>query len=328
MITGSRFSSLYVNPSVGPGPTLAISGSTLDGTLDPQNGLTGFVIHESPEITITDSTITHTGVGMHGVGTTPLSVRLDRLTYAENTGPLRFGNNAEVAILDSVFSANPTRALYAEGDSVWTITGSTFVNNVVDGNAGGAIVVEDAAIVAIDNSTFSGNSFSVDAAGDGARGAAIGFRNGDGLRIDLRHVTIVPPFIMPVGVQGTAVGGVGGTGEVTLNIDNSIVAGSCRLDAGALHHAGGNVESPFDSCGFGAGNQVGIDDDDLALGTLGNYGGNTPTIVPGDGSVAIDAAAIDTCTAFDQRGFARPAGGPCDVGAIEVEGVEVLFGTD
>lgn len=325
LITGSRFSSLYVNPPTEPGPTIAISGSTLDGALDAGNGLTGFVIHHSPDITITSSTITHTGVGMHASGTPPLTMRLDRLTYAENAAPLRFSSNAEVAILDSVFSANPTRALYAEGNSDWTITRSSFVNNVVDGNAGGAIVVEDAAIMAIDNSTFSGNSFNVDAAGDGARGAAIGFRNGDGLRIDLRHVTIDRPFIMPVGIEGTAVGGYGGTGEVTLNIDNSIVSGSCRLDAGALHHAGGNVESPANSCGFGGGNQVGVDDDDLGLGTLGEHGGYTPTIVPGNDSVAIDAAGIDICTVLDQRGFARPVDGPCDVGAVEVEGVDVLF---
>ena len=324
-ISGSRVSSLYVNPSVGPGPTIAISGTTLDGSLDPDNNLTGFVIHESPGITMTDSAVIHTGTGMHAAGTPPLNLRLERFTYSDNPTPLRFGNNAEIAILDSVFSDNPTRAIYAEGDSVWSIAGSSFVNNVVDGNAGGAIVVEDATTMTVENSTFAGNSFSVDAAGDGARGAAIGFRNGDGLRIDLRHVTIVPPFIMPVGIEGTAVGGYGGTGEATLNIDNSIVAGSCHLDAGALHHARGNVESPADSCGFGAGNDVGVDRDDLALASLGDNGGSTPTFLPGDNSVAIDAANNDSCTAFDQRGFARPAGGPCDAGAVEVEGTEVLF---
>ncbi|MET0230546.1 MAG: choice-of-anchor Q domain-containing protein, partial [Rhodanobacteraceae bacterium] len=110
-----------------------------------------------------------------------------------------------------------------------------------------------------------------------------------------------------------------------VNIGNSIVSGSCRLDAGALHHASGNVESPGNGCGLGGGNQVGVDADDLALGALGNYGGNTPTLVPGTGSVAIDNASNDQCTAYDQRGFARPVEGPCDVGAVEVEGVDVLF---
>ncbi|MET0229889.1 MAG: right-handed parallel beta-helix repeat-containing protein, partial [Rhodanobacteraceae bacterium] len=243
-IAGTHFSSLYVNPSVGPGPTVEISGSTLDGSLDPDDTLTGFVIHESSGISVTDSTITRTGVGMHASGTPPLTIRLDRVTYAENPLPFRFGDNADIAIIDSVFRDNPVRAIYAEGDSTWTITGSSFIDNLVDGNAGGAIVVEDAVEIAIDNSTFSGNTFAADAAADGARGAAIGFRNGTGLRIDLAHVTIDRPFIVPVGIEGTAVGGYGGTGEAILNIGNSIVSGSCRLDAGALHHASGNVESP------------------------------------------------------------------------------------
>jgi parallel beta helix pectate lyase-like protein len=325
LISGSRFSSLYVNPSVGPGPTVAISGSTLDGALGPDNSLSGFVIHASPGITITASTITHTRVGMHSAAAVPLTIRLDGLAYVDNAAPVRFGDDADVAIVDSVFQDNPTRALYAEGDSVWSISGSSFVDNVVDGSAGGAIVVEDAATVAIDNSTFAGNTFSVDAAAGGARGAAIGFRNGAGLRVDLRHVTIARPFIMPVGIEGTAVGGYGGTGDVIVNVDNSIVSGSCRFDAGALHHGAGNVESPASTCGFGSGNQVGVDDDALALGTLGDHGGSTPTMLPGAASVAIDAGSADRCTAFDQRGFVRPAGRPCDVGAIELEGVDVLF---
>ena len=325
LLVNTRFSSLYVNPSVGPGPTIEMTGSTLDGSLDPNDTLTGLVIHESSGITIANSTITHTDVGMHAAGTPPLTIRLDRVTYAENEAPFRFGNNADIAILDSVFRDNPVRAIYAEGDSAWTITGSSFIDNVVDGNAGGAIVVEDETSMAIDNSTFSGNTFSVDAAGDGARGAAIGFRNGTGLRIDLMHVTIDRPFIMPVGIEGTAVGGYGGAGEVIVNIANSIVSGSCRFDAGALDHGVANVESPASTCGFGAGNQVGVDDDDLALGSIGNHGGNTPTFLPAVGSVAIDAAVNDHCTVYDQRGFERPASGPCDVGAVEVEGLDVLF---
>ena len=37
------------------------------------------------------------------------------------------------------------------------------------------------------------------------------------------------------------------------------------------------------------------------------------TLIP-----AIDAAAAATCPAVDQRGVARPQGGGCDAGAVEV----------
>jgi len=326
LIVDSRFSSLYINPSIDPGPTLSMSGSTLDGALDPDDVLTGFVIHRAAGIDITNSTITRTKVGVHAAGTPPLSLRLDRVQYSENEVPFRFGNNADIEIIDSVFKNNPTRAIYAEGDSTWSISGSSFIGNRVDGNAGGAIVVEDDVIISIENSTFAGNSFSVDAAGDGARGAAIGYRNGTGARIDLRHVTIARPAIMPVGIEGTTIGGYGGTGQIILNIDNSILAGSCKFDAGALHHNGGNIESPADSCGFSEStNQVSVSAGNLALGALDDYGGHTPTYLPSDDSVAIDSAQAGACVDFDQRGYARPFGGACDVGAVEIGAGDVLF---
>jgi hypothetical protein len=303
-----------------------MSGSTLDGALDPDDVLTGFVIHRGAGIDITNSTITRTKVGMHAAGTPPLSLRLDRVQYSENEVPFRFGNNADIEIIDSVFKDNPTRAIYAEGDSTWSISGSSFIGNRVDGNAGGAIVVEDDVNISIENSTFAGNSFSVDAAGDGARGAAIGYRNGTGARIDLRHVTIARPAIMPVGIEGTTIGGYGGTGQIILNIDNSILAGSCKFDAGALHHNGGNIESPADSCGFSEStNQVSVSAGNLALGALDDYGGHTPTYLPSDDSVAIDSAQAGACIDFDQRGYARPFGGACDVGAVEIGAGDVLF---
>lgn len=324
-IVNSRLSSLYMNSGNDPGAALVMSGSILDGALDPADTLSGLVIHRSPSIEISGSTITRTEVGMRAAGTPPLTLRLHRLNYSENSLPLRFSSNADVEILDSVFRDNPTRAIYAEGDSTWSIGGTSFVNNTVDGNAGGAIVVEDDAQMHIENSTFSGNRFDAAAAAAGARGAAIGWRNGTGARVDLRQVTIVRPAIMSVGVQGTGIGGYGGTGEVAVNVYNSILAGSCRLDAGTLHQNTGNIESPADTCGLDADNQVGVDADDLALGTLGDHGGPTPTYLPEASSVAINAADANACTDVDQRGYARPSGGACDVGAIEVGADDVLF---
>jgi hypothetical protein len=57
---------------------------------------------------------------------------------------------------------------------------------------------------------------------------------------------------------------------------------------------------------------------DPLLSPLGNYGGWTPVLVPHKGSAAIDKVAC--LLAVDQRGFARPYGTSCDVGAVEYDG--------
>jgi len=66
------------------------------------------------------------------------------------------------------------------------------------------------------------------------------------------------------------------------------------------------------SCGAGV-TQVAS----LGLGTLGANGGPTQTIPLLTGSPAIDRALAADCLATDQRGFVRPAGAGCDIGAFE-----------
>ena len=324
-IVDSQFSSLYAIPSTDPGPTIQITGSLLDGDLDPNQTLTGMVVHRAVLLDIANTTITHADVGVRDF-TNPLVVRLDRLTYVNNPGPVRFGVTTDVEITDSTFASNTSRAIYAEGNSTWTISGSSFVSNRVDGNAGGAIVVEDAADMHIENSTFSNNSFTAAAAQGGARGAAIGYRNGSGLNVDLQQVTIVRPLALPQGVEGNAIGGFGTSATVAIDIANSIIAGSCRFDAGALDSAIGNIESAADSCGFNSFiNQVGVSAIALAIGALGDHGGPTPTYEPSIDSVAVDSGSLTHCLALDQRGYARPFGSRCDIGAVEVGADDPIF---
>ena len=56
---------------------------------------------------------------------------------------------------------------------------------------------------------------------------------------------------------------------------------------------------------------------DALLGPLADNGGPTLTHAPGAGSPAIDSADAGACPATDQRGFVRPLGAGCDVGAVE-----------
>lgn len=292
--------------------TLEIEASLLDGTTVRAMG--------ASTTRISDATVTEGEMSLVADGA---ELELRRIHYIGNTGPVRAEAAATITIEDSLFEDNPVRALYAAGSSEWNITGSSFVANQVDGNAGGAIVLEDTAALRIRNSTFHGNGFSVAAAADGARGGAIGFRNGAGARLVLQHVTLVRPWVMPVGVVGTVLGG-HGTG-VTLDVSNTIVSGSCGFGAGVLQNNAGNIESPGNTCGLASGdNLVGVGSGDLALGTLGDHGGPTPTILPAEGSVAIDGAGTPQCLEADQRGFPRPGGARCDVGSVEAD-ADTLF---
>jgi CSLREA domain-containing protein len=324
-VEDSHVASLYaVTPAGEPGATITIRRSIVDGELRPDYPLNGIVLHGG-SLLVEDSLLMHLNVGVKVLyATIPMTLR--RVHYLDNDEPVHTEVAATITIEDSLFEGNLVRALYAAGGANWTVRGSSFVNNRVNGNAGGAIVIEDDTAVLIENCSFSGNTFTVEAAADGARGGAIGFRNATDIDLELRHVTIVPPTPPPAGAQGLGLGGVGGGSAVTINVDNSILRGSCRLDAGALHHASGNIESLGDTCGLSAAsNQVNASASDLAIGTLGDHGGPTPTYEPGPDSVAIDAGDPDRCLDTDQRGYPRPFGAVCDVGAVEVGADDHLF---
>lgn len=355
---------LYLNPSFDPGPTLVMQRVRVDGGLFPDAPLDSLVmVHQSPSIDIEDSTFVDTGVRINDAvadirGSTfdasplriaassvdiddstithgavrvdndgPQQVNFRRLIYTDNTGPITAEAPSRVRIEDSEFSANPVRALYAANASAWTVRGSTFADNAVDGNAGGAIVIEDNATMTIENSTFSGNTFTDAAAAAGATGAAIGYRNIVDARLDLRHVTLVKPGRVPTGTLGSVLGGRASAGDMVVNIDNSIVAGSCALQPGDLHHNTGNIEVPADSCGFDPlANQVDVHANTLGLGALADHGGPTRTYEPAADGAAEGSADGSRCLAVDQRGYPRPIGSGCDVGAVEIgSGFDLLI---
>lgn len=294
----------------------------LDNSLDPDPspGVYANVYILGGQLTLEDSTITHSSVYIDAAAT----LVLRRVHYVDNTGPIHTEDAALVTIEDSLFEDNSVRALYAAAGADWTVSGSSFVDNSVDGNAGGAILLEDDSVLRIRNSTFSGNTFASAAAAGGARGAAIGFRNGSGAHLVLTHVTIAPLPIMPAGIVGTAIGGNGN--GVTLDLSNTIVRGSCGMNSGVLQNNAGNIESPGHSCGLDTEqNRVDASAADLALGTLGGHGGWTPTYLPAADSIAIDRASTPQCLPTDQRGYARPGGVRCDVGAIEADADDTLF---
>ncbi len=338
LIEDSAFFLLEQLPApAGPAPTAVLRRVHVDGDLNP--GLYPRGVHvDQGEVTIEASTLsdtyvrlegdqpvrltardtTFTGAGRFIVSSALAQVELHRIRYIDHDGPIRTEAAATIVIKDSLFQGNPRRALEAIDGAQWHISGSSFVNNSTPSSAGGAIVLEDDTLMRIENSTFSGNTFTVEAAAAGARGAAIGFRNATGAQLILRHVTIVPPTFMPAGIVGTAIGGHGH--GVTLDIANSIVRGSCGMNSSVLGNNIGNIESPGDTCGLDTQeNRVNASAAQLVLGTLGGHGGPTPTYLPGAGSLAIDRASTPHCLPADQRGYRRPGGVRCDVGAVEAD---------
>jgi hypothetical protein len=341
LIEDSSIFNLYqMEPQEGV-PAVTLRRTTVDGTLDPDALLpSSMTVHAGSltiddsmvadstlrimgpaSIDVRDSTITRSSVNFEDAAAT---LALRRVHYLDNSGPVRTEVAASVTIEDSLFEGNPVRALYAAGGAEWNVNGSSFVGNFVDGNAGGAIVLEDDTVLRIRNSTFAGNSFAPDAAADGARGAAIGYRNGSGAHLILTHVTIADPPDPPAGIVGSAVGGHGGGAAV--DVSNSIVRGSCGMNNGVLQNNVGNVESPGNTCDFDPEfNDADVDSIDLALGALGDHGGPTPTFLPGEDSLVIDHASTPQCLAVDQRGYARPGGVRCDVGAVETDADDTQF---
>lgn len=321
LVEDSAIFNLYVMSPQEGAPAVTLRRASVDGTLDPDPPLASTITIHAGTLTIEDSTITDGSIRLDEAAT---GLTMRRVHYLDNAGPVRTEAAAEVTIEDSLFEGNLVRALYAAGGAEWNVSGSSFVDNLVDGNAGGAIVLEDDTVLRIRNSTFAGNSFAPDAAADGARGAAIGYRNGSGAHLILTHVTIADPQDPPAGIVGTAIGGHGG--GVVVDASNSIVRGSCGMNNGVLQNNVGNVESPGDACGFDPEfNDVDVGTADLALGALGDHGGPTPTFLPGEDSLVIDHASTPQCLAVDQRGYARPGGVRCDVGAVEADADDTLF---
>jgi uncharacterized repeat protein (TIGR01451 family) len=126
--------------------------------------------------------------------------------------------------------------------------------------------------------------------------------------VTLTHTTLS-------GNSASAGGGLVHSG--TLTIRNSLIADSPA--GGDCHYPGGTISSTHaladdDTCGTGF-----TTSSALLLGTLGDYGGDTPTIPLLPHSAAIDAGDDAICLLTDQRGVARPQGEHCDIGAFEAQ---------
>ncbi len=211
-----------------------------------------------------------------------------------------------VTIFDTTISNN-TATNY--GGGLFTRYGSVELERVLfSGNSaqiGGGLFSQYGPLYAA-NVTFSNNTTT-------GNGTAIYHQYGDG---NLRHVTMQQNRSSSPGNSSLLVG------WGTLSLKNVIIAQtgadyrSCQLSPfGQIISLGNNISSDG-TCFFAEGGDR--NNIDPLLGSLADNGGPTHTHMPLANSPAIDGGPCLAGIAVDQRGYQRPAGAACDIGAVEV----------
>ena len=200
------------------------------------------------------------------------------------------------------------------------VSNSTFSGNSAGYSGGG---IENTGRLNVSNSTFSGNS-----AGNSGGGI-----NNSGT-VNVSNSTFSGNITAGSG------GGICSSDSSTLTVNNSTIASNSASEGGGIYSAGtvilkntivansttgsncygtvtdggGNLSYPDIAC-------PGINADPV-LGPLQINGGQTETLALGPGSAALDAGDDAICAAppvnnLDQRGVVRPRGSHCDIGAVE-----------
>lgn len=215
-------------------------------------------------------------------------------------------NSGMMTLSDSSVSGNWT---YLAGGGInnagtLTVTHSTFSGNSAIGSesSGGGIFNSISGIIFVGNSTFANNSD--------------GFYGGGGI-YNAGALTVIHSTFSGNSTYFDRGGNIRNNGTLTLKntiVANSPIVGNCYNFFGTINDGGGNLSYPDGTCPGIRGNPV--------LGPLQNNGGPTETMALGIGSAAIDAAVDATCadppiSRVDQRGFSRPQGEHCDIGAVE-----------
>ena len=239
-------------------------------------------------------------------------------------------NGGTLSINDSVLSSNTAAngggAIRSEGGSL-TLTNNTFSNNTATDSSGGAVINQTAS-AAISGNTFKGNTAGLYGGGIANFGSSTVISNStfynntavngggfyNGTLSTLQNCT----FSGNTATNSSAGGGVDNTSNSLLNLYNNIIANSITgydcYSYGAIVDSNNLIEDnpTTNACG------TPVSTADPMLDSLGDYGGPTMTFYLLSGSPAIDAGDDATCTAKDQRGYPRPIGTHCDLGAVEV----------
>lgn len=233
------------------------------------------------------------GGGIFNEGTLTLthSIVISNVATHNGGGINNFGKN-----YNAVLNLSHTLIAYNEADNF----GGGIQN---DGRSGGL------AIIHMEQSTFSGNSAS--------SGGGLANMGTDGTAtLQINYTTFSGNSATNDG------GGLGNLNGViflfTSILANSPSGGDCITSGGGFSIQNYNIIED-NTCGFSGGS-------DPLLGPLADNGGDTSTHALLEGSPALNAIPLGVCEATtDQRGFPRPAGSGCDIGAFEATHLFAIY---
>ena len=287
-------------------------------------------IYNSGALTVTNSTLSGNGATTRGGGIyNSGTLSVINSAFSSNNAPYGGGlyTNGTLSVINSTFSGNTTKYHGGgiENEGTLSVINSTFsYNNATYGggiyNYGtlsmsnstlfghGAIYgggIYNYGTLSVTNSTLAGNYAPY----------------GGGGIYNYGTLSVINSTLISNGAQ-TGGGGIYNAASGTSAITNTIIAYStvssdCVNSSGTVTGSHNLIKDTTNACGLTNlvdGNIIGMDP---LLGEFATNGGATITWAPLPGSPAINAGTNAGCPAFDQRGFQRPIGGTCDIGAVE-----------
>lgn len=284
-----------------------------------------------------------------------LTVRNGTPPSGEIGGAIRINQGKTVTVLDSVFDTNHGLyggAIYADRGSV-TVMRSTFTGNQAisipgNGSVGGAISMSGGTLgtLVVADSLFTGNQAINGNAGaiyagstatitnttitgnTAGRAAVLVGQSGQTFHTATFLFTTISgntntgnAGAAGVHVQGIQAGGptASFTGTLLLdNISNGVGANCATQVNGTITSGGSNLSDDATCTAFTQPGDL-SNNSGTTVAALADNGGPTQTLALMAGSSAIDAAACAGGVSTDQRGFPRPAGTGCDIGAYEAD---------
>jgi hypothetical protein len=294
--------------------TLTLANSTLSGNRAYDEG--GGVFNNYGAVTLVHSTLSgnsaYDGGGIYNNG----SLTIANSTLSGNSGCCGGGiyNNGSLTIANSTLSGNV--AIY-NGGGVFNYGSLTLVNSTLSGNSAGSEgggVSNEYSDLTLVNSTLSGNT--------------AGYYGG-GVSAFASDLTLVNSTLS--GNSASTGGGVSTRGPSDLTLERTLVSGNTAVSGAEMYIDEGSSVTADSFNLFGHDTTSGVVGFDpgasdivptqalnaILDSSLAFNGGPTQTHALVPGSPALDAVTAGSCPATDQRGFVRPSGVGCDVGAVE-----------
>jgi uncharacterized repeat protein (TIGR01451 family) len=314
---------------------LTIDGSSVSGNSTRLNG--GGIWWTDGDVKVRDSSVDHNfaDVGEGGglwAGSAVVEVTRSSTSHNHSGdigGGIYVGVAQSLTVTDSDVNDNNADG---DGGGIWndaalTVSGTSISRNVST-SRGGGLFNSSTNTATISDTTISGNHSDLlqDDSGGGIYEVNPSNENlkvVDGNDLDLINVTIAENE-SDYGEGGGIFAQDSSVGLTNVLLANSTVTGAennCASSGGSFNSGGHNLATDDGTdCGLtGAGEVLNASP---KLGAIQNNSGPSETQALGDGSDAIDKGDDSVCSAdpvnsVDQRGFARPFGAACDIGAYE-----------